>query len=162
MPRKALLIVIGVIVAILFLGSAIYFFRNSSPAPNSESPTLGDLKSSIPTTNKVTVPSGAGNLVVNNFLKQHGAVENGYTEFFANDDYALGYDGPSHTFLINTFALTEPQFQSIRTNAEAKLLSLLGIDQQAACTLTVKINNFRADDESISYKTFPLSFCSNQ
>lgn len=156
--RYYIIIVLGVVV-LFGLSLLLYLRSGTQPNQGDNVEPIGDLKSDVPTNSSLSIPTASGPVIVSNFLQQHDAVEQGYTVFFQTPTYALGYDGPSRQFLIHTYALNLAEFQKITREAENKLLSLLNINPAEACKLNVTITNFRADDETISYKSFPLSFC---
>lgn len=73
-----------------------------------------------------------------------------------NEKYQIVYLQKFSKFLITIY---DSDFDKTKAIAEKDFLDKLGIDQTAACKLTVEINTIQSVNKELAGKIFPLSFC---
>lgn len=73
-----------------------------------------------------------------------------------NKDYHIVYLALFKKFLITIY---NTDFETTKAVAEKDFLAKLGIDQTAACKLTVEVNTVQSVNQDLAGKIFSLSFC---
>ena len=158
--------VLYVIIVIALIGGGIfawfYFSKtgvqagpNTSSLPSASlSPSLSPLPPSytiadtFPKTETISIGTDNGTVEVKNFYKTFVDTEEGSVIMIENENYEVFYDRGTSRFYI--YLITPLASQS---QAETDLLNILGIGQQDACKLGVRVIRANQPDEGA------LSFC---
>ena len=97
---------------------------------------------------------------VNNFLASSEQVnENGDALIASTNDYQLTYLAQFQEFNIS---ITGANFEQVRSVAEQHLLTVLGIDEQNACWLSIQVTAPAYADHEYAGIVLPLSFCADE
>lgn len=159
---------------IVFLVAAAIAIVGILSKPDTESPSLFDRVTAPATPDtgvvqapepSLTRPSGEtidigtsrGIVRVKNFYPEHGKVGEALSILLvAETGYRISYEIPGSRFWI---AIQGAPFENIRSIAEAKLLTTLGVSQEDACKLDVLVGVPYDPANLLSGRSFPLSFC---
>ena len=155
---KKKLVTIAVIVVILVASIAIIIARNKkgtvqtfSPVPYSSNIPKAQLK--VPTGDTMNV----GGETVNNVYKNSPETSKyGDAYFVENDSYSISYILQGQYFQIY---IQGSPFKDVRKEAEADLLKQLGVSQEEACKLDVRITTPAFANPNEAGTTYKLSFC---
>jgi hypothetical protein len=161
---KKILIIIAIIV-IIGIAVAIFFMLQKSPSGSSGGGTTGTLPP-IATSTPFNPPSGTtltigtseGSVTVNNFYNGAPWISADHTAVLATttDAYDITYDTKDSSFNID---IKETPFETIRPEAEAAFLRILGVSQSDACKLIVQVGTTFAVDPNYAGQNLGLSFC---
>jgi hypothetical protein len=115
----------------------------------------------IPQGDTFTVHSSKGSATVKNFFVDSVHPITGSAVYLAdNDDYAIVFSREDGEFLVQIFAHTREQAQTIRPHAEELLIKKLGVDQATACDkLNVAMEVPPSYNNRLSGINYGLSFC---
>lgn len=163
---KKVLIIIGAVLGILILGTAVYlsFFAKPAvlPQPNtnlSDKPIKPTPTPPIPNSVRIVLKTASGDVQVNNFYAK--AVKIIEADVFLQDNnlYSILYSSQANDFLIDIYANSTPQAQTIRNSAETVFLNTLGISQDDSCKLKVHTRVPASYDPDLASLDYHLSFC---
>lgn len=150
----------GVVLGLLGL---VYFLSFTAEERKVAAPTVSvlDVKPDAPPSeSELYFPTPEGRVTVHNFFKDSTVdVSESKVSLLSSGKVAVTYYPHSGVFDVTISALDYEEFVSLRSEFEARFLSVLGISKADACKLDVKINTLTSNDERISNQEFPLSFC---
>ncbi|MFH0930209.1 MAG: hypothetical protein V1814_03080 [Candidatus Moraniibacteriota bacterium] len=145
---------IGIPLIIIAVLVFIYFYSKKQtpeqPATNQKTTAPVSLPTSTPSNNKTTDPitklenssegkiiynTASGNVTLNNFAKNSEIADNGIVYPVDKKNYNIGYNSTSKEFIITL--LVNSNIENTRKEAEADLLTSLGISKEDACKLKV-------------------------
>lgn len=112
-----------------------------------------------PEGDKIILESPKGSVVTTNFLKNLPS-DTLIHQLADTEDYNIAYFRKGNSFIISLF---NTPFGTSRKNAEQELLSKLGISQQEACNLSIRVTVPQSYDliagTNYSGRDLGLSFC---
>lgn len=159
--NKIVLFLATFFIIMLFLFLVINMFRQNSNVPPIQPPIQNSsvrapsplVVPTVPTTDTFVV-SG---VTVKNFYKSK-TDKNSTNDvlLFENKDYSISYVPLYEQFVLT---LWSPEFLKVRTQAEQKLLELIGVNRTNACQLNVQEGVPIKVKSPYAGGAYPLSFC---
>lgn len=164
---KKLFIIIGAVVVVGLVVLLFFVASKKPPQETGSGGTTGTLPTASGTLPAYTPPSGTtltlgtpkGSVTVNNFYTGAKSISVDHTAVLAQetDGYNITYYAPDSSFNI---LITQTPFDTVRAQAEAAFLQLLGTSKTDACKLNVKVGVPVSVDPSNAGQNLGLSFCS--
>jgi hypothetical protein len=111
---------------------------------------------SWPTGDTIDIGTPLGTVTVKNVYNTILGWEDAYLIFQQTSTYELLYDTVDSSFVVS---INKGPLATTRPEAEAALLSSLGISQADACKLSVIVGVDPSVDSSLAGEALPLSFC---
>lgn len=151
--KKIIIIILLILICISVVLLIIKSRQGSSSITQSVKPTI--------TQKPFITPSGetmeVGGVKINNIYKTPVKETPQFDALIVNNEkYQIVYLQKFSKFLITIY---DSDFDKTKAIAEKDFLDKLGIDQAAACKLTVEINTIQSVNKELAGKIFPLSFC---
>lgn len=181
MDKKILKIIINAFILIIVIICGVYFFLTKQTTPPHTQvmtpPVMGttgvikqpEVKAtttptneSMSNTDKITIPTNSGNVIVKNFYN------NPQTYVFDKEkdalikdhpDYQIQYLTQGNGFLISIINGKEPK--NTRADAEKELLNILQITKSDACKLTMTVAVSKDISQNLAGPNYGLSWCPN-
>ncbi len=148
-------IIIGVIVFVMLVVIAALAYaafsnpsKTATPLPTNANPTANS--------NTVAISTPKGAVVVNNFTQNVLSKTESSMTIADTNDYQIVYFQKEGSFLIT---LASQPATSARIKAETAFLSILNINKEQACKLTVALKIPYSVDENLAGPDYGLSFC---
>lgn len=164
--KKIIIITIVVLLGVA-LALILIFGRGSQLGSGPGAGTTGTLPPVATSSFVYNPPTGPtfvlgtsrGNVVVNNFYNNAKETSADHTSVLAQetDGYNITYYAPDSSFNV---LITQTPFDTVRAQAEAAFLQLLGVSKADACKLNVKIGTMASVDPTHAGQNLGLSFCS--
>ncbi|MDE2018842.1 MAG: hypothetical protein KGJ13_00670 [Patescibacteria group bacterium] len=158
-------IIIGVIIVIIAAALLAWFFPRENPTTGGGNTAGGTAQSfeipaqtsGFPTGATIAIGTPHGTVTVNNFYKTTTLSEEEYLIFGKTPDYELLYNPNNGAFVVS---ISAGPLSKTRPEAEAALLSALGIGKAEACKLSVTVGVAAGAVPNLAGQPLLLSFCS--
>lgn len=137
-----------VIVAALAYAAVSTPSNTATPLPPGANPTASS--------NTVGISTPKGNVIVNNFTQNVLSKTESSMTIADTNDYQIIYFQKEGNFLIT---LASQPATAARIKAETAFLSILNINKEQACKLTVALKIPYSVDENLAGPDYGLSFC---
>ncbi len=133
--------------------SSLPAVQSQAQAPSSQQAASfsNSITDSFPKTETINIGTGSGSIEVKNFYNIAADTEEGFVIIEDASDYQIAYDRSTSNFYINMRSITAQQSQ-----AEDRLLAILGIGQKDICRLNVFVL------QPGQQQGTGLSFCANK
>jgi hypothetical protein len=157
-------IIFGSIVTAICVGVLVYLylFKNNKQTNIDDTKITDQIQPlptpTIPAGETISINTGGGDVMVNNFFKNPQMVIESSVYLTENKNYSLIYFNDSKYFLIALYARNAEDANTYRKLAEQDLLSKLGIGPETLCKLKVSAQIPYSYNSELS-QDYHLSFC---